>query len=48
MSEKFYDVVIIDSAPTGETLTLLSLPQAINSWLIKSIPRSKNGTEYAW
>ena len=40
-SEKFYDVVIIDSAPTGETLTLLSLPQAINSWLLKAFPGQK-------
>ena len=40
-SEKFYDVIIIDSAPTGETLTLLSLPQAINSWLLKAFPGQK-------
>ena len=25
--EKTFDIIIIDSAPTGETLTLLSLPQ---------------------
>lgn len=36
--EKTYDVIIIDSAPTGETLTLLSLPQVTKSWLTKSFP----------
>jgi len=39
--EKFFDVVIIDSAPTGETLTLLSLPQATKSWLTKAFPGQK-------
>lgn len=36
--EKAYDVLIIDSAPTGETLTLLSLPQVVQSWLTKAFP----------
>lgn len=36
--EKAYDVLIIDSAPTGETLTLLSLPQVMQSWLTKAFP----------
>ncbi|MFK7796976.1 MAG: ArsA family ATPase [Aureispira sp.] len=36
--EAFYDVLIIDSAPTGETLTLLTLPQVIQSWLTKAFP----------
>lgn len=36
--EKFYDVLIIDSAPTGETLTLLTLPQVMQSWLTKAFP----------
>ncbi len=36
--EKSYDVLIIDSAPTGETLTLLTLPQVIQSWLFKAFP----------
>jgi arsenite-transporting ATPase len=36
--EKQYDVLIIDSAPTGETLTLLSLPQVLQSWITKAFP----------
>ncbi|MDC0230403.1 ArsA family ATPase [Aureispira] len=39
--EKFYDVLIIDSAPTGETLTLLTLPQVMQSWLTKAFPGQK-------
>ncbi len=36
--EKNYDLIIIDSAPTGETLTLLTLPQVTKSWLTKAFP----------
>lgn len=39
--EKAYDVLIIDSAPTGETLTLLTLPQVMQSWLVKAFPGQK-------
>lgn len=39
--EKAFDVLIIDSAPTGETLTLLSLPQVMKSWLTKAFPGQK-------
>ncbi|MEM6806824.1 MAG: TRC40/GET3/ArsA family transport-energizing ATPase [Bacteroidota bacterium] len=34
--EGTYDVIVIDSAPTGETLTLLSLPQVAKSWMTKA------------
>ena len=37
-SEKEYDLLVIDSAPTGETLTLLTLPQVTQSWLTKAFP----------
>lgn len=37
-TEQFYDVIIIDSAPTGETMTLLTLPQVMKSWLSKALP----------
>jgi arsenite-transporting ATPase len=33
-----YDVVIVDAAPTGETLRLLSLPEAGKWWLEKIFP----------
>lgn len=37
-SEKAYDLIIIDSAPTGETLTLLTLPQVTKWWVTKAVP----------
>ncbi|MEL7342891.1 MAG: ArsA family ATPase, partial [Bacteroidota bacterium] len=40
-SEDEYDLLVIDSAPTGETLTLLSLPQVTQSWLTKAFPGQK-------
>jgi arsenite-transporting ATPase len=33
-----YDLIVVDSAPTGETLTLLTLPQATQWWLSKAFP----------
>ncbi len=39
--EDDYDLIIIDSAPTGETLTLLSLPQVTQWWLSKAFPFQK-------
>ncbi len=38
---KAYDVIIVDSAPTGETLTFLNLPQVTQWWLKKSVPGQK-------
>lgn len=40
-TEGEYDLIIIDSAPTGETLTLLTLPQVTQSWLTKAFPGQK-------
>lgn len=37
--EGTYDLIVIDSAPTGETLTLLSLPQVAKSWMTKAFSR---------
>lgn len=37
-TENNYDLIVIDSAPTGETLTLLTLPQVTQSWLVKAFP----------
>ena len=36
--ENKYDVIIVDSAPTGETLKLLSLPDVARWWLVKVFP----------
>lgn len=36
--EKEFDTIIIDSAPTGETLTLLTLPQTTQWWMKKTMP----------
>lgn len=36
-----YDVVIVDCAPTGETLRLLSFPDTLRWWLEKIFPKQK-------
>jgi arsenite-transporting ATPase len=36
-----YDVVVVDCAPTGETLRLLSYPNALNWWLEKMFPNER-------
>jgi len=33
-----YDVIVVDAAPTGETLRLLSLPEAVKWWMEKVEP----------
>ena len=40
-SENLYDLIVIDSAPTGETLTLLTLPQVTKWWITKAFPFEK-------
>jgi arsenite-transporting ATPase len=39
--EEDYDLIVVDSAPTGETLTLLTLPQVTQWWLAKAFPFQK-------
>ena len=39
-----YDVVIVDAAPTAETLRLLTLPDATRWWVEKLIPTGWTGT----
>lgn len=36
-----YDLIVIDSAPTGETLTFLTLPQVTEWWLTRAFPFQK-------
>ncbi|NLM97312.1 MAG: TRC40/GET3/ArsA family transport-energizing ATPase [Halanaerobiaceae bacterium] len=36
--EKSYDVIIVDCAPTGETLALLSFPDMLRWWMEKLFP----------
>lgn len=33
-----YDLIVVDSAPTGETLTLLTLPQVTQWWVTRAVP----------
>jgi arsenite-transporting ATPase len=36
-----YDVIIVDAAPTGETLSLLSLPDLLSWYLEKTLPNER-------
>ena len=36
-----WDLIVVDSAPTGETLTLLTLPQVTQWWVAKAFPMQK-------
>jgi arsenite-transporting ATPase len=40
-----YDVIVVDAAPTGETLRLLSLPDAARWWMEKIEPISRRITK---
>jgi arsenite/tail-anchored protein-transporting ATPase len=42
-----YDVVVVDAAPTGETLRLLSLPEAARWWMQKVEPVGRRITKLA-
>jgi arsenite-transporting ATPase len=37
-----YELIVIDSAPTGETLTLLTLPQVSRWWMTRAFPFQKS------
>ncbi len=39
--EGAYELIVVDSAPTGETLTLLTLPQVTQWWVSKAFPLQK-------
>ncbi len=42
-----WDLIVVDSAPTGETLTLLTLPQATQWWVQKAFPFQKTAIKTA-
>ncbi|MDE3076187.1 MAG: ArsA family ATPase [Chloroflexota bacterium] len=41
-----YDVIVVDAAPTGETLRLLSLPDMMNWWMHRIFPTVRNVMKY--
>ncbi len=40
--EGFYDVLVVDAAPTGETLRLLSLPDIMRWWICRLFPVARS------
>ena len=42
-----YDVVVVDAAPTGETVRLLSFPEAARWWLERILPIQRRATRLA-
>ncbi len=45
--EKRFDVIIIDCAPTGETLALLSFPEMLRWWMEKLFPIERKAVKIA-
>lgn len=45
--EESFDVIIIDCAPTGETLALLSFPEMLRWWMEKLFPIKKKAIKIA-
>jgi arsenite-transporting ATPase len=45
--EKTFDVIIIDCAPTGETLALLSFPEMLRWWMDKLFPIKRKAVKIA-
>lgn len=45
--EGFYDVLIVDCAPTGETLSLLKFPEQFGSFLKTMLPAKRKMVKYA-
>lgn len=42
-----FDVIVVDAAPTGETVRLLSLPEAARWWLDRIMPIQKRAVQLA-
>lgn len=41
-----YDVILVDCAPTGETLSLLKFPEMFGDFVTKVLPMKKKATKY--
>ena len=45
--EGLYDVLIVDCAPTGETLSLLKFPEMFGSWINQMLPMKRKAMKIA-
>jgi len=45
--EDFYDVLIVDCAPTGETLSLLKFPEMFGKWIERLLPMKRKAVKIA-
>lgn len=45
--ENFYDVLIVDCAPTGETLSLLKFPEMFGEWIERLLPMKRKAVKVA-
>lgn len=45
--ENLYDVLIVDCAPTGETLSLLKFPEMFGEWITKLLPMKRKAVKVA-
>ena len=44
IDEGTYDIIVFDTAPTGHTLRLLSLPEILEKWIDNLFKKKKGGT----
>ncbi len=45
--ENQYDVLIVDCAPTGETMSLLKFPEMMEGWLMRILPMKRKALKVA-
>ena len=46
-NEGLYDVLVVDCAPTGETMSLLKFPDLFRGWMEKFFPMKRKGAKIA-
>jgi arsenite-transporting ATPase len=46
-AEGFYDVIVVDCAPTGETLSLLKFPEMFGEWIERLLPMKRKAVKVA-